>query len=97
MLPLISCLFPIQYIIAKGNPFSDPQGAALFLLFGLLPTSKCILARKLNIYNYGQTNVLPGEVHFDCEGPVFYAFWDVGQLATWLTRFVSKTTQNLKP
>jgi hypothetical protein len=54
MLPLISCLFPIQYIIAKGNPFSDPQGAALFLLFGLLPTSKCILARKLNIYNYGQ-------------------------------------------
>ena len=40
--------------------------------------------------------VLPGEVRFDCARPEFYPFWDVGQLATWLTRLVSKT-QNPKP
>ena len=49
------------------------------------------------IYIYtARTDVLPGEVRFDCARPVFYAFWDVGQLATWLTRFVSKA-QNPKP
>ena len=38
-----------------------------------------------------RTGVLPREVRFDfSQGPVFFAFWDVGQLATWLTRFVSK-------
>ena len=41
-----------------------------------------------------KTGVLPGEVRF--AGPAFYAFWDVGWLAEWLTRFVSKT-QNPKP
>ena len=49
------------------------------------------------IYIYGQ-GVLSVEVRFDCAGPVFYAFRDVGQLATWLTRFVSKhKTLNPKP
>jgi hypothetical protein len=35
-----------------------------------------------------RTGVLPGEVHFDSAG---HAFWDVGGMAEWLTRFVSKT------
>ena len=46
------------------------------------------------IYIYtarARTGVLPGEVPFDCAGSMFYAFWGVGQLATWRTRFVSKT------
>ena len=43
-------------------------------------------------YTYtGRTGVLPGKVRFDCAGPVFYAFSDVGHFANWLTRFVSKT------
>ena len=42
-----------------------------------------------------RTGVLPGEVCFDCAGPVLYAFWDVGGMAECLTRFVSKT-QNPK-
>ena len=48
-----------------------------------------------------RTGMLPGEVCFDCAGPVFYSFWDVDQLATWLPRCVSKTQhpklQILKP
>ena len=47
---------------------------------------------QTNLANYGsytaRTGVLPGEV--------FYAFWDVGGMAEWLTRLVSKT-QNSKP
>jgi hypothetical protein len=35
--------------------------------------------------------MLRGEVRFDCAGQVFCAFWDVGGMAEWLTRFVSKT------
>ena len=40
--------------------------------------------------------MLPGEVRFDCAGPVFYAFWAC-QLATWLTRFVSTQPYTLNP
>ena len=45
-------------------------------------------------YTYtARTEVLPGEVRFDCAGPVFYAFWDIGGMAEWLTGFVSKRTK----
>ena len=45
-------------------------------------------------YTYtARTGVLPGEVRFDCAGPVFYAFWDIGGMAEWLTGFVSKRTK----
>ena len=54
-----------------------------------------------NIYIYinaytARTGVLPGEVGFNCAWPVFFACWYVGEMATWLTRLVSKT-QNPKP
>ena len=32
------------------------------------------------------TSVLPGEMRFDCAGPVFYEIRDVGHLPQWLTR-----------
>ena len=35
------------------------------------------------------TSVLPGEMRFDCAGPVFYEIWDVGHLPQWLTRVVA--------
>ena len=43
-----------------------------------------------------RTGVLPGEVRFDCAGPVFYEIRDVVHLPRWITRFVSKT-RNPKP
>ena len=47
------------------------------------------------IYNiHGQDGVVPGEVRFDWAESVFYAFWDVGGLAEWLTR--DDTFQNTK-
>ena len=39
----------------------------------------------------------PGKCVFTLQGQCVYAFWDVGQLATWLTGFVSKTKKKLKP
>jgi len=45
---------------------------------------------------YGQDGGAAGEVRFDLAGPVFYALWDVGGMAEWLTRFVLKT-QNPNP
>ena len=42
-----------------------------------------------------RTGVLPGEVRFDCVGPVFYEIRNV-HLPRWMTRFVSKT-RNRKP
>ena len=50
-----------------------------------------------SIYVYGQDRGTAGKVHFDCAGPVFYAFWDVGGMAELLTRFVSKTRKKTKP
>ena len=48
-------------------------------------------------YNYtARTGVLPGEVRFDCAGPVFYEIPDVIHLPRWMTKFVSKT-RNRKP
>jgi hypothetical protein len=44
-----------------------------------------------------RTGVLPGEVRFDCSGSVLLAFWDVGGMAKWLTRFVSNTQETLNP
>ena len=41
-----------------------------------------------------RTGVVPGEVRFDWAESVFYAFWDVGGLAEWLTR--DDTFQNTK-
>ena len=39
----------------------------------------------------------PAKWILTAQGQCFnYAFWDVGQMATWLTRLVSKT-HNLKP
>jgi len=32
-----------------------------------------------------RTEVLPGELRFDCAGPVFYAIRDVVGLAEWMT------------
>ena len=53
-----------------------------------------------NVYIYlytARTGVLPGEVDFNCAGPVFFVCWCVGEMATWLTRFVPKhKTLNLK-
>ena len=43
-----------------------------------------------------RTGVLPGEVRFDCAGPVFYEIRDVVHLPKWMTRFVSKR-RNPKP
>ena len=43
-----------------------------------------------------RTVMLPGDVDFNCARPVFFACWYVGEMATWLTRLVSKT-QNPKP
>ena len=48
------------------------------------------------IYNTARTGVLPGEVRFDCAGPVFYEIRDVFNPPRWKTKFVS-TTQTLKP
>ena len=33
-----------------------------------------------------RTELLPGELRFDCAGPVFYAIRDVVGLAEWMTR-----------
>lgn len=43
-----------------------------------------------------RTGVLPGKVDFNRAGPVFFACWYVGDMATWLPRLVSKT-QKPKP
>ena len=43
-----------------------------------------------------RTVMLPGDVDFNCARPVFFACWYVGEMATWLTRLVSKT-KKLKP
>ena len=43
-----------------------------------------------------RTGVLPGEVRFDCTGPVLYEIRDVVHLPRWMTKFVSKT-RNCRP
>ena len=48
-------------------------------------------SRYIYIYNVyyittAMTSVLPGEMRFDCAGPVFYEIRDVGHLPQWLTR-----------
>ena len=43
-----------------------------------------------------RTGVLPGEVRFDCAGPVLCEIRDVVHLPKWMTRFDSKT-RNPKP
>ena len=61
-------------------------------------TLHCITLHYITIhtYMYGQDGGAAGEVRFDLAGPVFYALWDVGGMAEWLTRFVLKT-QNPNP
>ena len=49
------------------------------------------------IYIYtDRTGVLPGEVRFDCAGPVFHEIRDVVHLPRWMTKIVSKT-RNCRP
>ena len=49
------------------------------------------------IYVYtARTGVLPGEVRFDCTGPMFCEIRDVVHLPRWMTKFVSQT-RNRKP
>ena len=51
------------------------------------------------IYIYmARTGVLPGEVRFDCAGPVFHEIRDVVHLPRWMVKFVSEyETVNPKP
>ena len=54
----------------------------------------CIMNMCIYIIYTARTGVVPGEVRFDWAESVFYAFWDVGGLAEWLTR--DDTFQNTK-
>ena len=40
---------------------------------------------------YGQDGGSVGKVDFNCAGPVMFACWYVGEVATWLTRLLYKT------
>ena len=40
---------------------------------------------------YGQDGGSVGKVDFNCAGPVMFACWYVGEMATWLTRLLYKT------
>ena len=60
------------------------------------PPPSWTISRKPDSRITARTGVLPGEVRFDCAGPVFYEIRDVVHLPRWMTRLVSKT-RNPKP
>ena len=60
------------------------------------PPPSWTISRKPDSRITARTGVLPGEVRFDCAGPVFYEIRDVVHLPRWMTRLGSKT-RNPKP
>jgi hypothetical protein len=55
------------------------------------PPPSWTISRKPDSRITARTGALPGEVRFDCAGPVFYEIRDVVHLPRWMTRLVSKT------